>query len=233
MLIGLTSELLLNLLSGAVLPLDHVHLPLGSSRLLLSLNHVLHILSSLLFHGPLVQVLLSGGLLLSLSLTCKLSLSVNSSHLAVHHSFVAHSLPLQIGISSLLLIQLLSHQSLLLLLLSHNVSLSLGDDLTCPLSSLIDLFDYLAFFHFEESNSVTEQFEILFSSLTSSLSGAELPMEGLIIVILIRSQVHLIEFSIIKLVLAIHATRRILETLIILVDILSIITVKVLIVHII
>ena len=53
---------------------------------------------------------------------------------------------------------------------------------------------YLAFFHLEQSNSIAQQLEIFFSPLASNFGCHQLPVERRVVVILVWSKVHLVEF---------------------------------------
>ena len=51
---------------------------------------------------------------------------------------------------------------------------------------------YLAFFHFEQTDTVAEKLQIFFGSLASDFGSAQLLVESRIVVIFVRRQVHLV-----------------------------------------
>ena len=54
---------------------------------------------------------------------------------------------------------------------------------------------YLAFFHLEQTNAIAQQLQVLLCTFAGNLGSHELPVEGGIIVILVRSQIHLVELT--------------------------------------
>ena len=55
---------------------------------------------------------------------------------------------------------------------------------------------YLAFFHFEQTDTVAEKLQIFFGPLASDLGSTELLVQRLVIVLLIWRQVHLVVLDI-------------------------------------
>ena len=92
---------------------------------------------------------------------------------------------------------------------------------------------YLAFFHFEQTDTVAEKLQIFFGPLASDLGSTELLVQRLVIVLLIWRQVHLVVLDIavillVTILLLVHAVGVIvIRILIILCWRLAIITVKV------
>ena len=60
---------------------------------------------------------------------------------------------------------------------------------------------YLAFFHFEQTDTVAEKLQIFFGPLASDLGSTELLVQRLVIVLLIWRQVHLVVLDIAAVVL--------------------------------
>lgn len=58
---------------------------------------------------------------------------------------------------------------------------------------------YLAFLHFEEADSVAQQLQILFGSLTGHFCSAELLVQCRVVVLFVRGQVHLIVLELVLL----------------------------------
>ena len=54
---------------------------------------------------------------------------------------------------------------------------------------------YLAFFHFEQTNAIAQQLQIFLGPFASDLGCNEFSVQSCIVIILVRSQVHLIELG--------------------------------------
>ena len=113
-------------------------------RLLLSLDHILHVTGTVLLGLPLLHVPLPGHLLFSLGLIRHLLLLNGRIHLAVIDGFVGLRLLLLVMFASHLLVHLLLAHALILRLLVHHVALALGDNLVRSLARLINLLVHLS-----------------------------------------------------------------------------------------
>ena len=51
---------------------------------------------------------------------------------------------------------------------------------------------YLAFFHLEEADSIAKQLQIFLSALAGHLGSDQFSVQGCVVVLLVRSEVHLI-----------------------------------------
>lgn len=141
--VGLASQFFFELLPCAILPLNELLLSLLGGLLLLLLDHVLHVASTLLLCRPLLLVHLASGLFLHLGVESSLLLALHGCHLAILDSFGRLLLVLTIHLAPHRLIHRLLTEALLFGLLVLDVSLSLTDDLIRTLPSLINLFHYL------------------------------------------------------------------------------------------
>ena len=95
---------------------------------------------------------------------------------------------------SLCFVSLLSKAGMLThltVLISFNVAATLVDNVIGTLPGLINFPDGLSFFLFKQTNTVTEQFEVLFCTFTRHLSGNQLLVQSCVIVLLVRCEVHL------------------------------------------
>ena len=158
LLLGLSGQLLLDLLPGAVLPLQHVELALLGSLLLLPLDHVLHVLSPLVLVTLLLHVPLPNSFFISLRLHCSLFLSLQGSHFARMSCLLVHTLALQVLLPFDSFLHLLLIHAVLLLLVRIDVPLPLRDDLPGTFTRFIDLLHDLTLFHLEETDTVAEEF---------------------------------------------------------------------------
>lgn len=168
--------------------------------MLLRIDHVLHVPGSVLFLAALLLVPLPNGFFLSLGLHRSLLLALRGGILALHDSFICHLLAHQVLLAPTMLVHLLLAEALLFGLLSIYISLPLGDYLASSLTRFINLLHNLAFFHFEQADSVAEEFKVLFSSLPRQLGCTELFVQRCVIILLVRRQVHLVKLATIVLV---------------------------------
>ena len=86
-------------------------------------------------------------------------------------------------------LHLLAH---LLLGLVLHVAATLVDDVTGLLAGLLNLFESTAFLLLQQIDAVTEESEVVLCTLSGQFGGNKLLMEGGIIVLFIRRQVHLV-----------------------------------------
>ena len=136
-------KLLLKSHPCTVLTFHEVHLALLCCRLLLRLDHVLHVAGAILFSLPLLHVSLPSLLLLSLCLIRSLLLLDSRCHLAVIDGFIGLRFLLLIVLASHLLVHLLLAQALIFGLLVHHVALALRNDLVGTLARFINLLVHL------------------------------------------------------------------------------------------
>ena len=144
MLFSLTSQLFFDLLASAVLSLHEVELALLSCLLLLPLDHIFHVASTLLFHCPLFFVHLASSLFLLFSIICDHLLLLLRRVLTILHSLITLLLRGAIHLAFHSLIHLLLAHAILFGVLRHDVPLPLTDDLIRSLPRLIDLLDNLS-----------------------------------------------------------------------------------------
>jgi len=93
-------------------------------------------------------------------------------------------------------LRLHGHLFLKALLLSSehvHIAATLSNDLTGSLSGLVNFTNSLAFFLLEQPNSIAEQFQIFFGSLSSHLGGHELSVKSSIIIFFVGSQIKFIK----------------------------------------
>jgi len=175
----------LKLLPSTVLTLHQVHLTLLVRLLFLGLNHVLHVASTLLLLLPLFVVAHPGHLLLSLGLERHVPLFVDCVHFAVVDCLVSNLLVSFVTLAFHFFIHALLLVTLLFRLRVHHVALALRDDLSGTFASLINFLVNLALFHFEQTDPIAQQLQILFGALASKLCSAELFVKSVVIVIFI------------------------------------------------
>jgi len=94
-------------------------------------------------------------------------------------------------------------------------------------------FTYLALLHLEETDAVTQQLQIFLRSLSGHFGRTQLLVESLIIILLVRSQVHLIVLDVVHVAgaAAVWGALHAVVVVAILGCVLAIVTVKVLVVH--
>ena len=114
-----------------------------SGLLLLSFDHVFHVASPLLFLSALLFGPLPSDILFLLSLKCDRFCLLGGVQLALDNSICGNFFNLAIHLPFHCFFLLNFLLALLLLLLSHNVALSLIDDLRSSLARFINFFDNL------------------------------------------------------------------------------------------
>lgn len=205
LLVCLVSQFVLNELAGSVLPFDHFVLSLGEGLLLSLSDHHVNALGL----GLIVLLLLEVADFVLLELVLGGVSPLTSFLFRFLFAAVDTVLLVLFALTVLLGLHLLFHSPILLhlLLLSESVEVSLAllDNLASPLVGFINFADGLSFFTLKKANTVNEKSEILLSLFPSLLGKDKFPVESLIIIVFIGSQVNLLELLVIELLLLVLA----------------------------
>jgi len=191
LLVSFALQLAFNLSAGLVLAIVEFILTIVSSFVALLVNTLLDLLGAELLltrvFNPLVFVV-------HLVVVSGSRVSLDLGSVATHAGSNGLLFGLLDGLVALSLEGLLSETLLfahLSLSIDIDVTATLVEDIVGALPSLINLADCLALFLLQEANAVAQQLQVLLGTLTSHLGSNQLLVKGRIVVLLIRSEVHL------------------------------------------
>lgn len=188
----LTHHLILNLLLCTHLLLDKFSLLLFTSFHLLSLDHLFQrvVLDVFLLLDDLHKVTLFTLLILyCVYITLNLFFEVATSHIHVLAVLLLDGAVLSLTEHLFLLLLSLSFLAFLLHL---HIALSCNEYVIGPLLGFIELLPRLLLFLLEQCDSIGEKLVVFLSPFSRHLRGNQFAVQGLIIVVLIDVQVHLV-----------------------------------------